>query len=94
MHQGLLYILQEIKPRTFEELATRAHDLELSINNKGTKDFVVPKVKKDNKEKKNAKKIVKSNVKEFMVVNMIPLKFSKRKKTKAKKKDDRRRSDV
>ena len=33
MHRGLLYILQGINPRTFEKLATYAHEIELSISN-------------------------------------------------------------
>ncbi|KAA0033545.1 ty3-gypsy retrotransposon protein [Cucumis melo var. makuwa] len=58
-----------------------------SIVNTGTKDFLVLKVKKDKKEMKSAEKIVKSTVKKSMVINMTSVKFSKRKKLRAEKKD-------
>ena len=62
--------------------------MELSIANRGTKDFIVPKVKKDKKEMKDAEKIVKITVKESIVINMTLLKFSKGKAVRVEKKDD------
>ncbi|KAA0059770.1 retrotransposon gag protein [Cucumis melo var. makuwa] len=98
MHWGLLYILQGIKPRTFEELATRAHDMELSIANRGAKDFLIPKSMSDKNELDDTKKIENSVIKESMVVHATPLKsFSKRKETKIERQhggDEKRQSTL
>ncbi|KAA0056779.1 retrotransposon gag protein [Cucumis melo var. makuwa] len=50
--------------------------------------FPIPEVRKDKKETKGAEKVVKSTMKESMVVNTTPLKFSKRKEGRAERKDD------
>ena len=73
----------------FEELATCAHDMELSIERRGAKDFLTPKMRSDKNEIDDTKKIANSVINESMVVHVTPLKsFSKRKETKIERKHD------
>ena len=56
MHWGLLYILQGIRTHIFEELATRTHDMELSIANHGSKtDLTVDRQREIHDGKMNDK---------------------------------------
>ena len=73
MARELLYVLQMSKPRTFHELATKAHDMEVTIANRRSNPLSFGESKREGTEVKRNVKFSKNSAKETMNVTKAKL---------------------
>ena len=69
MERDVLYVLRMSKSRTFQELATKAHNMEMTIANRHTKASSTLEARKEKDDLKKTFKSSKSSTKESMSVS-------------------------
>ena len=86
MELDLLYVLQMSKPRTFQELATKAHDMEMTIANRCSKSSSLSEFKKDKGEIKKSSKPSKAPANKSMATFVEePVRISGKSRPEGKK---------
>ena len=86
MDWNLLYVLQMSKPRTFQELMTKTHDMEVTVASRRTNSFYSIESKKDKVEFGNNVNFSKGTTKEAMSTSTShPIQITKRPKLEDKK---------